>query len=62
MTDPTMPERMPIAAKEAIERIAAFRTWTTVKMYAALREALKEPHAWPAPMTNRAGGPPVQGS
>ena len=38
MTD--MPERMPVAAKDAIAQVKAFRSWEPVEMYRAIREAL----------------------
>ncbi len=36
-----MPERMPVAAKDAIAQVKELRTWTPVEMYQAFREALK---------------------
>lgn len=42
--DPTMPKRMPIGAKRAIEQITSYRSWSAIDVYSALREALQKPH------------------
>ncbi len=61
MPDPAMPKQMTFAATDAIERIASYRSWTTVEMYLEIREALQQPHAWPEPPKTQFGAPPGQG-
>ncbi len=62
MADPTMPQRPPLAALRAIEQIRAYRTWTAVEVYLAIREALEQPRDQPEELRmHGSGAPPMQG-
>ena len=54
MTD--MPERMPLAAEDAIAQVKAFRSGEPVEMYRAIRDALQEPHEYRAPLERPGDG------
>jgi hypothetical protein len=62
MADPTLPERMPVAAEDAIRAVKSFRSWEPVEMYQALRAALQQPHEYrDAPTMSGSGAHAQQG-